>query len=94
MYTSTKKILNCLLRNKEQSYLLQSPTIFLPFFDNFCCFFGNGFLEAMLQPHIEAAGGTVTQGGIAFFMQGFIFMIGMVICGYVSLSKSFRTMYL
>ena len=69
---------------------LQSPTIFVPFIDNACCFFGNGFLEGMLQPHIHAAGGSVTDGGIAFFMQGCIFMIGMVACGYVS-TLSIRT---
>ena len=63
---------------------MQSPTIFIPFLDNACCFFGNGFLEGMLQPHIHDHGGSVTDGGIAFFMQGCIFMIGMVACGYVS----------
>jgi len=70
-------------RKLDFKAVLTSPTIFMPFLDNACCFFGNGFLEAMLQPHIHAAGGSVTDGGIAFFMQGLVFMIGMIVCGWL-----------
>merc|ERR1711936_94588 len=71
------------VRKLTYTKIFKSSTIFLPFVDNACCFFGNGFLEGMLQPHIEQAGGSVTDGGIAFFMQGMIFMVGMALCGYI-----------
>ena len=69
--------------NLINNYFLQSPLIVMPFIDNACCLFGNGFLEGMLQPHLSAHGATVNEGGMAFFVQGLVFCLGMALCGYV-----------
>jgi hypothetical protein len=35
----------------------QSPSISLPFLDNFVCFCGNGMIESMLEPHLKEEAG-------------------------------------
>ena len=65
--------------------LLQHPSIFMPFLDNFICFCGNGMIESMLEPHLkDAAGATQTEVGLTFLILGGVYMATTPITGYVS----------
>ena len=56
----------------------------MPFIDNFICFFGNGMIVSMLEPHLSSVGATVNQVGVVFLVQGGVFMVGTFAAGIVS----------
>ena len=58
--------------------------------DNLVCFFGNGMIESMLEPHLRSTGATQSQVGITFLILGGVYMVTTPIAGYVSL---FHTLY-
>ena len=64
--------------------VFQYPTLILPFIDNFVCFFGNGFIEGMLQPYAVTLGATLTEISMIFLAIGLCYMICTPIAGYVS----------
>ena len=66
------------------SVVFQSPSILLPFLDLLVCFFGNGMIASMLQPHLEDAGADSTQTGLTFLIFGGIFMLSAPTAGFVS----------
>ena len=73
------------LSNIHSLNLLQYPSIFMPFVDNFICFCGNGMIEAMLEPHLKnSAGATQGQVGVTFLILGGVYMLTTPIVGYVS----------
>jgi hypothetical protein len=55
----------------------------MPFVDNFVCFFGNGMIVSMLEPHLNSVGATVNQVGIVFLVQGGVFMFATFAAGIV-----------
>ena len=56
----------------------------MPFVDNFVCFFGNGMIVSMLEPHLNSVGATINQVGIVFLVQGGVFMVATFAAGVVS----------
>ncbi len=63
----------------------QSPTLLLPYLDNFMCFTGNGMIEAMLEPHLKReAGATQFDVAMTFLILGGCYMLTTPIWGYVS----------
>jgi hypothetical protein len=63
----------------------------MPFVDNLCCFFCNGMVTSMLEPHLASTGATTNEVGITFLVLGAIFMVstplaGMVIIVFVPIS--------
>ena len=68
---------------------MQTPSILMPFVDNFVCFFGNGMIVSMLEPHLNSVGATVNQVGIVFLVQGGVFMVATFAAGIVSLTHYF-----
>ncbi len=64
--------------------LFQSPSIFLPYLDLLICFFGNGMIASMLEPHLAEAGADPTQVGLTFLVFGAIFMVSTPLAGFVS----------
>ena len=65
----------------------------LPFMDNFFAFFGGGMVISMLEPHLEAAGASVTQTGTAFLVEGLVFMVATGLAGLVSFFETFRQFF-
>lgn len=64
--------------------LLKSPTIIMPFIDNFICFSGNGMIESMLEPHLKnAAGATQMEVGLTFLILGGVYMVSTPVAGYI-----------
>ena len=64
---------------------LQSPSILLPYLDNFFCFCGNGMIESMLEPHLKRkAGATQADVGVTFLILGGVYMFSSPIGGLVS----------
>ena len=61
----------------------------MPFVDNFVCFFGNGMIISMLEPHLNSAGATVNQVGVVFLVQGGVFMFATFAAGIVRLYTKF-----
>ena len=56
----------------------------MPFIDCFVCFFGNGMIVSMLEPHLNSVGATITQVGLVFLVQGGVFMVATFVAGIVS----------
>jgi len=78
---------NGVIRNPNKiSYrgVIRYPTLVLPFVDNFICFFGNGFIEGMLQPYAVTLGATLTEISMIFLAIGLCYMIVTPIAGFVS----------
>ena len=66
-------------------YYFQSPLFFLPFLDIFVCFFGNGMIEAMLEPHLkDNANASQNEIGVTFLILGGVYMVASPIFGFVS----------
>merc|ERR1719362_1681602 len=63
--------------------LLKHSSIFLPIIDNLICFFGNGMIESMLEPHLRSVGATQTEVGLTFLILGGVYMVTTPIAGYV-----------
>ena len=56
--------------------------------DNFVCFFADGMIRGMLEPHLrKEANATQTDIGVTFFIQGGIYMISNPIAGMVRKTK-------
>jgi hypothetical protein len=57
--------------NIKEVIIFQHLTIILPFIDNFVCYFCEGMIRGMLEPHLRnEANATKNDAGIAFFIQG------------------------
>ncbi len=74
-----------LLKQFIHLFNIQSPTLLLPYLDNFMCFTGNGMIEAMLEPHLKReAGATQFDVAMTFLILGGCYMLTTPIWGYVS----------
>ncbi len=62
----------------------QSPSIFMPYVDLLVCFFGNGMITSMLEPHLKEAGANTNQVGITFLIFGAVYMACTPCVGFVS----------
>ena len=63
--------------------IAKSPSIFLPFLDLLVCFFGNGMIASMLEPHLSEAGADSTQVGFTFLIFGAVFMVSAPLAGFL-----------
>ena len=68
----------------------QSPSIMLPLMDNVLCWFGNGCILAMLEPHLAEIGADNRTISITFLLFGLVFALSTPITGIVS-SNFIRT---
>ena len=67
------------------TFVFQTPMLFLPFLDIFFCFFGNGMIESMLEPHLRtAANASQSEIGITFLILGGSYMVATPVMGFVS----------
>ena len=73
-------------KNLTLTDIAKSPALFLPFLDLLVCFFGNGMIESMLEPHLSEAGADSTQVGWTFLIFGAVFMVSAPFAGFVSQS--------
>ena len=55
----------------------------MPFVDNLCCFFCNGMITSMLEPHLASTGATTNDVGMTFLVLGAIFMVSTPLAGMV-----------
>jgi hypothetical protein len=55
----------------------------MPFLDLLVCFFGNGMIASMLEPHLAEAGADPTQVGLTFLIFGAVFMVSTPLAGFV-----------
>ena len=62
---------------------LKTPSIWLPFLDNSVCFFGNGMVTALMQPHLAEAGASTTEVGISYLIFGACFAVATPTAGFV-----------
>ena len=53
--------------------------------DLLVCFFGNGMIASMLEPHLAEAGATSSQVGLTFLIFGGVFMLSTPTAGYVNM---------
>lgn len=60
----------------------KSPKLFMPYVDNIINFVGYGFIEAMIEPHLDEAGATQAQVGFFFLIMGALYMVTTPIIGY------------
>ncbi len=74
---SSEKALNFL-------QIAKSPSIFMPYVDLLVCFFGNGMITSMLEPHLKEAGANTNQVGVTFLIFGAVYMACTPIVGFVS----------
>ena len=69
---------------QDYDFLFQSPLMLTSFLDTLFIFSGNGFILAMLEPHLrEFAGATQSQVGTAFFLQGVTYTVTALATGWV-----------
>ena len=71
----------------------QHSSIFLPIIDNLICFFGNGMIESMLEPHLRSVGATQTEVGLTFLILGGVYMVTTPIAGYVRACCILKILY-
>ena len=58
-------------------FCVQSPGILIPCLDIFALHFGVfGYLNAMLEPHLKAAGFTINEVGIVFLTMAAAYVFG------------------
>lgn len=64
--------------------LAKSPSILLPYFDNFVCLCGAGMIESMLEPYMkQMAGATQMDVGNTFLTLGALYMVTSPVTGYI-----------
>jgi predicted MFS family arabinose efflux permease len=63
--------------------IAKSPSIFMPYIDLLVCFFGNGMITSMLEPHLNEAGADTNQVGLTFLIFGGVYMACTPVVGYV-----------
>ena len=71
-------------KNLTLTDIAKSPSILLPFLDLLVCFFGNGMIASMLEPHLAEAGASSSEVGLTFLIFGAVFMASTPISGFVS----------
>ncbi len=68
--------------------LVKSPSILVPYLDNFVCLAGAGMIESMLDPYAKnVAGASQTDVGNIFLCLGAMYMVNTPITGYVRAIK-------
>jgi len=73
--------------------IAKSPSILLPYLDNFFCFCGNGMIESMLEPHLKRkAGATQADVGVTFLILGGVYMLSSPIGGLICDRLKYPTM--
>ena len=69
---------------RDRPHIVQTPSILMPFVDNFTCFLVNGMIQSMLEPHLRQLGANVDQIGTVFLVQGCTYMVSAIVSGLVS----------
>ena len=62
---------------------IQSPSILVPLADNMLCWFGNGCILSMMEPHLAAIGADSGTIAITFLLFGLVFAVATPVTGMV-----------